>query len=106
MTIRKAFNVDRASAQCGKSPLNHAETEAFGIRPMNCLKIHEFLKFSSRKGQATAMKQMAYQTEERQLRAKMEEVLSRHRDQGPLKIENAADPFDQIQASVERDLLV
>ncbi len=52
------------------------------------------------------MKQMAYQTEERQLRAKMEEVLSRHRDQGPLKIENAADPFDQIQASVERDLLV
>jgi len=55
---------------------------------------------------ASFMKQTAYQTEERQLRAKMAELLGQQRDQGPLKIESAADPFDQIQASVERDLLV
>jgi len=52
------------------------------------------------------MKQMAYETEKRQLTAKMNELLSQHRDQDALKIESAADPFDQIQASVERDLLV
>lgn len=52
------------------------------------------------------MKQMAYETEKKQLTAKMNELLSQHRDQDALRIENAADPFDQIQASVERDLLV
>jgi DnaK suppressor protein len=52
------------------------------------------------------MRQAAYQTEQRQLRAKMEELMSQQRDPGALKIENAADPFDLIQASVERDLLV
>jgi DnaK suppressor protein len=52
------------------------------------------------------MRQAAYQSEERQLRAKMQELTSQQRDPGALKIENAADPFDQIQASVERDLLV
>jgi len=52
------------------------------------------------------MTQTAYQAEERQLRAKMAELLTQQRDQAPLRIENAADPFDQIQASVERDLLV
>jgi DnaK suppressor protein len=52
------------------------------------------------------MKQTEYQSEERHLRAKMAELLAQRRDSGPLKIENAADPFDQIQASVERDLLV
>jgi DnaK suppressor protein len=53
-----------------------------------------------------SMRQMAYQTEELQLRAKMQDLLHHQRDPGALKIENAADPFDQIQASVERDLLV
>jgi DnaK suppressor protein len=52
------------------------------------------------------MTQTAYQTEQRQLRAKMAELLTQQRDQDALRIENAADPFDQIQASVERDLLV
>ena len=52
------------------------------------------------------MRQAAYQTEQRQLRAKMEELMSQQRDPGALTIENAADPFDLIQASVERDLLV
>ena len=52
------------------------------------------------------MKQMTYQAEERQLRAKMAELLSQQRDSNALKIESAADPFDQIQASAERDLLV
>lgn len=36
----------------------------------------------------------------------MDELLTQQRDQEALKIENAADPIDQIQASVERDLLV
>ncbi len=52
------------------------------------------------------MRQMAFQAEERQLKTKMAELLSQQRDAGALRIENAADPFDQIQASVERDLLV
>jgi RNA polymerase-binding protein DksA len=43
---------------------------------------------------------------ENQLRSKMAEMMADQRDQGALKIEAAADPFDQIQASVERDLLV
>jgi len=52
------------------------------------------------------MRQMKYRTEERQLKAKMAELMTQRRDSGALKIESAADPFDQIQASVERDLLV
>jgi RNA polymerase-binding transcription factor len=52
------------------------------------------------------MKQTAFAAEERQLRMKMAELVSHQRDSAPLRIENAADPFDQIQASVERDLLV
>jgi len=52
------------------------------------------------------MTQMAYRNEQLQLKAKMAELLTQQRDQGALRIENAADPFDQIQASVERDLLV
>lgn len=48
----------------------------------------------------------SYKTEEQQLRMKMAELAAQHRDSGALRIENAADPFDQIQASVERDLLV
>jgi len=52
------------------------------------------------------MKHSAYQAQEGQLRAKMAELVNQHRDQDALKVENAADPFDQIQASVERDLLV
>jgi len=52
------------------------------------------------------MKHSAYQAQEGQLRAKMAELVNQHRDQDALRVENAADPFDQIQASVERDLLV
>jgi DnaK suppressor protein len=36
----------------------------------------------------------------------MAELLSQQRDQCALKIEEAADPFDQIQAATERDVLV
>jgi RNA polymerase-binding protein DksA len=52
------------------------------------------------------MKQNKYHAEERQLKAKMLELLSHQRDQGALKIEETADPFDQIQAATERDVLV
>jgi DnaK suppressor protein len=52
------------------------------------------------------MKQTQYQAEERQLRAKMSELLPQQRDQRALKIEETADPFDQIQAATERDVLV
>jgi DnaK suppressor protein len=55
---------------------------------------------------ARMMKQTAFKEQEQQLRAKMAELLAQHRDSSALKIESAADPFDQIQASVERDLLV
>jgi DnaK suppressor protein len=48
----------------------------------------------------------AYRDQEKQLKAKMAELLTQQRDSDALKIESAADPFDQIQASVERDLLV
>lgn len=51
------------------------------------------------------MKQTQYQAEERQLRAKMAELLPQQRDQRALKIEET-DPFDQIQAATERDVLV
>jgi DnaK suppressor protein len=36
----------------------------------------------------------------------MLELLATQRDHCALRIENVADPFDQIQASMERDLLV
>ena len=52
------------------------------------------------------MKQTKYQAEERQLKTKMSELLSQQRDQGALKVEEAADPLDQIQAATERDVLV
>ena len=52
------------------------------------------------------MKQNKYQAEERQLKAKMSELQSQQRDQCALKIQEAADPFDQIQAAMERDVLV
>ena len=52
------------------------------------------------------MKQKKYQAEEGQLRAKMSELLSQQRDQCALKTVEAADPLDQIQAAVERDVLV
>jgi DnaK suppressor protein len=52
------------------------------------------------------MTQTDFQTEKQQLNAKMLELLSRQRDQGALRIESVADPCDQIQASIERDLLV
>jgi len=52
------------------------------------------------------MRQVTFQAEEQQLRAKMAELLSQQRDSEALRIESAADPFDQIQASVDRDLLV
>jgi DnaK suppressor protein len=52
------------------------------------------------------MKQEKYQAEERQLKAKMAELLSHQRDQCALKVQEAADPFDQIQAAMERDVLV
>lgn len=52
------------------------------------------------------MKSKTYEAEAAQLKAKMAEVLSSQRDQEALKIESAADPFDQIQAAVDRDLLV
>jgi DnaK suppressor protein len=52
------------------------------------------------------MTQTTHHAEQRQLRAKMAELMAQKRDPGALKIENAADPFDQIQAAVERDLLV
>jgi DnaK suppressor protein len=52
------------------------------------------------------MKQSKYQAEKRQLREKMTEVMSQQRDQEALKIEGAADPFDQIQVAMERDVLV
>jgi DnaK suppressor protein len=52
------------------------------------------------------MTQINYQTEKQQLNAKMVELLATQRDHCALRIENVADPFDQIQASVERDLLV
>ncbi len=47
-----------------------------------------------------------YQAEERQLRAKMAELLAQRRDQNALKIAETADPLDQIQAAMERDVLV
>jgi DnaK suppressor protein len=50
--------------------------------------------------------QVGYEAQERQLKAKMAELLGQHRDHDALRIQNSADPFDQIQASVERDLLV
>jgi DnaK suppressor protein len=50
---------------------------------------------------------MKHAAEERQLLlAKMAELQRLNRDQSALRIESAADPFDQIQASSERDLLV
>lgn len=52
------------------------------------------------------MKRNAYEAERRQLTIKMAELVSQQRDSAALRIENTADPFDQIQASVERDLLV
>ncbi len=52
------------------------------------------------------MKHTKYQAEERHLKAKMSELLSQQRDQGALKVEEAADPLDQIQAAAERDVLV
>ena len=52
------------------------------------------------------MRQTKYQAEERQLRAKMSELLSQQRDQCALKIQETADPLDQIQAAMERDVLV
>ena len=52
------------------------------------------------------MKPNKYQAEERQLKAKMAELLSRQRDQCALRIEEAADPLDQIQAAMERNVLV
>ena len=52
------------------------------------------------------MKHTEFAREEEQLRAKMAEVSARQRDQDALKIEYAADPTDQMQASVERNLLV
>ena len=52
------------------------------------------------------MKQKKYEAEERQLRAKMSELLSHQRDQCALKIAETADPLDQIQAAMERDVLV
>jgi DnaK suppressor protein len=52
------------------------------------------------------MKQNKYQAEERQLKAKMAELLAQQRDQCALRIEEAADPLDQIQAAMERDVLV
>ena len=52
------------------------------------------------------MKHTKYQAEERQQKAKMSELLSQQRDQGALKVEEAADPLDQIQAATERDVLV
>ena len=52
------------------------------------------------------MTQTSYEAPEKQLKAKLAELAGQRRDHGALKIENSADPFDQIQASVERDLLV
>jgi DnaK suppressor protein len=52
------------------------------------------------------MTQIGLEAPERQLKAKLAELVGQRRDHGALKIENSADPFDQIQASVERDLLV
>jgi len=52
------------------------------------------------------LKQKKYEAEERQLRAKMSELLSHQRDQCALKIAETADPLDQIQAAMERDVLV
>ena len=52
------------------------------------------------------MKRVTYQAEEQQLRAKMNDLLNNKRDHDALIIESAADPFDQIQAATERNLLV
>ena len=52
------------------------------------------------------MKQTKYQAEKRQLKAKMKELMSQERDAQALRIEGAADAFDQIQAAMERDVLV
>jgi DnaK suppressor protein len=52
------------------------------------------------------MTHVNYEAPERQLKAKLAELAGQRRDHGALKIENSADLFDQIQASVERDLLV
>jgi DnaK suppressor protein len=75
------------------------------IGPRIAYRSMNFLKFRRKEGQPKMTKTI-YQTHERQLKDKMEELLNQHRDQGALKVENAADPFDQIQAAVERDLLV
>jgi DnaK suppressor protein len=52
------------------------------------------------------MTRINYDAPERQLKAKLAELAGQRRDHGALQIENSADLFDQIQASVERDLLV
>ncbi len=52
------------------------------------------------------MKQTSYQTQREQLKAKMAELQILKRDHEPLKIENAADPIDLVQALAERNLLV
>jgi DnaK suppressor protein len=47
-----------------------------------------------------------YQEQATHLKAKMAELSALRRDKDALQVANAADPFDQIQASTERDLLV
>jgi RNA polymerase-binding transcription factor DksA len=47
-----------------------------------------------------------FQTEKGQLKAKLAELSDQRRDQFALKVQEAADPFDQIQAAMERDVLV
>lgn len=49
---------------------------------------------------------MGNRIEEKQLRAKMQELLAHQRDQDALRIESRADPIDQIQSSAERDVLI
>jgi DnaK suppressor protein len=57
-------------------------------------------------GRPKEMTTNVYQEQATQLKAKMAELATLRRDKDALQIESAADPFDQIQASTERDLLV
>jgi DnaK suppressor protein len=50
--------------------------------------------------------QNQFLAEKGQLQAKLAELSDQRRDQCALKVQEAADPFDQIQAAIERDVLV
>jgi DnaK suppressor protein len=81
------------------------QNEGLMNRKENCLGKYEFSYIPIRK-EHKKMTTNVYQEQATHLRAKMAELAAIRRDKDVLQIETAADPFDQIQASTERDLLV